>query len=85
MIKRRSQINNTNLVDFPELTENELRDLTMGIYQLKKQSLKQRNILMTMCYMKSWPNMMIPYLKNKFGPITHLAKLIMCGYSINKV
>ena len=24
------------LVDFPELTENELRDLTMGIYQLKK-------------------------------------------------
>ena len=30
------KINDSNLEDFPELTENELRDLTMGIYQLKQ-------------------------------------------------
>ena len=30
------KINDSNLQDFPEVTENELRDLTMCIYQLKQ-------------------------------------------------
>lgn len=30
------KINESELNDFPELTENELRDLTMGVYQLKQ-------------------------------------------------
>ena len=30
------KINDSNLKDFPELMENELRDLTMGIYKLRQ-------------------------------------------------
>ena len=29
-------IDETNLSDFPQLTESELRDKTMGVYQLKQ-------------------------------------------------